>query len=81
MVKRGSSRFWGGLMVFWLFQEQISALNKGKFIENGQTGLVTFFWGRLPHNSGRSKGVLMVYQTILKQRRVRDEKIDSEVSV
>jgi len=26
-------------MVFWLFPEQIPALNKGKFIENGQTGL------------------------------------------
>ncbi len=25
---------------------------EGKFIENWQTGLVTFFWGRLPHNSG-----------------------------
>jgi len=39
MVKMGSSRFWGGLMVFWLLPEQSSALNKGKFIENGQTGL------------------------------------------
>jgi hypothetical protein len=27
-------------------------LNKGKFIENGQQACVTYFWGRLPHNSG-----------------------------
>ena len=37
-IKRGSSRFWGGIMVFWLFQEQISDLNKGKSIKNWQTG-------------------------------------------
>jgi len=32
-------------MVFWLFQEQISALNKGKFIKNGQTGLWNLLLG------------------------------------
>jgi hypothetical protein len=45
MVKRDLSRFWGGLMVFWLFPEQISALNKGKLIKNGQTGLCNLLLG------------------------------------
>jgi hypothetical protein len=41
------SRFWVGLMVFWLFQEQISALNKGKSIENGRTGARESFLGAI----------------------------------
>jgi hypothetical protein len=32
-------------MVFWLLPEQSSALNKGKFIENGQTGLRNLLLG------------------------------------
>jgi hypothetical protein len=32
-------------MVFWLFSEQISALNKGKLIENGHTGLWNLLLG------------------------------------
>jgi len=48
-----SSRFWSGLMVFWLFPEQISVLNKGKSIENWQTGTQDSFWRRLPHNTGK----------------------------
>jgi len=41
--KRGSSRFWSGLMVFWLFQTQISALNRGRSIKNWQTGVPSLF--------------------------------------
>jgi len=41
--KRGSSKFWSGLMVFWIFQAQISALNRGRSIKNRQTGVRSLF--------------------------------------
>jgi len=34
-------------MVFWLFPEQISALNKEKLIKNGQTGLCNLLLGMI----------------------------------
>jgi hypothetical protein len=37
--KKRSSRFWSDPMVFWLFPEQISVLNRAKLFKNWQTGM------------------------------------------
>ncbi|MFC1896720.1 hypothetical protein ACFL0Q_08715, partial [Thermodesulfobacteriota bacterium] len=49
---KGQAEFWDGLIVIWLFSDQIFALNRENSIKSRQTHMQhSFFWRRVPNNS------------------------------